>query len=942
VTTLEKEPVATQARRLPRFKPSVPLRPHVIGAVFGRNFLGYFSNPAGYVFITLFVLVSSLVAFCLPAFFANNLANLDALNQYMPYLLLFFIPAITMSIWAEERRQGTDELLLTLPARDLEVVIGKFLAALGIYTVALVFSLSHVVVLGSLGSPDLGVMFSTYLGYWLMGSFMIAVGMVASMLSTNVTVAFILGGLLCAIPVFVQLVGFIGSPAAALFSRGAHASGGVAGSQMQRFVESLSIPSQFQDFGRGVISFSGLLYFVSLTVAMLYVNMVLLGRRHWAGGEHSGAHWGHAVTRIACLFIALIGLDALASRLGWRGDMSAEGLNTLSAESKRLLREIPKDRPVYIQAYISPEVPREYIEVKSDLTNLLKEYAALGGNRILLNIVETTPFTEAARDAEKRFGITARRVQTLDQARMSSQEIYLGVAFTSGTEEVVVPFFDRGLPVEYELTRSIRVASQAARKKVGILQTDAKLLGGFDFRGGQMGQNEEWQIVTELKKQYEVSSVSADSPIASNLDCLLVAVPSSLTQKQIDNLTSYVRNGGATILLLDPMPAFDPNLSPEQPRMPPGGMFGGGPPPEPKGNLRALLDAVGIDWPQNEVVWNDYNPHLQFQVEREFVFIGKGSGAEEPFASDPATSGLQEVLAIFPGHLRKHSGTTAEFTPLLTTNRSGGVLEWSDILQRSMFGFRPNPDRPYLRSHEAYTLAARIRGEIPSEPKKDPFTPEAKKKDEPPKDVKMNPLKLIAVADADLISDMFFELRRKSNESVDLLEFDNVTFVLNCVDELAGDESFIALRKRRPKHRTLEVVEKASRAFVERAADDSKKAEDKAKSELKKAQDALNEKVEKVRQNKEMDEQTKRIAVDTLQDVENRKFEVTKARIEDEKRLAILDSRATKEQAVQSIQGRIKTLAVILPPLPALILGGIVFFVRAGRENRGATPSRLV
>jgi ABC-2 type transport system permease protein len=222
-------------------------------AVLKRNFVGYFSNPTGYVFLCLFVLLTSFAAFWPHDFFVANLANLDQLNSVLPLIMLVFIPAITMSIWAEERRQGTDELLLTLPADDFDIVIGKYLAAAAIFTASLMFSqFSNYMVLASLsmGNLDTGLFFTTYLGYWFVGLAMLAIGMVASFLTSNMTVGFILGAAFNAPLAFASSADVITS-----------------GSLWARRVSFWGLGANFDDLGRGVVSTSSVFYF-SLLVAL--------------------------------------------------------------------------------------------------------------------------------------------------------------------------------------------------------------------------------------------------------------------------------------------------------------------------------------------------------------------------------------------------------------------------------------------------------------------------------------------------------------------------------------------------------------------------------------------------------------------------------------------------------------------------------------------------
>jgi ABC-2 type transport system permease protein len=785
-----------------------------------------------------------------------------------------------------------------------------------------------------MGQPDFGILFATYLGYWVMGALLIAIGMVASLLSSNVTVAFILGALFCAAPIFL---GAIGLP---------------FNSSVRRQIEDWSVPSQFQDFGTGVISLSGLFYFVAFTVAMLYLNMVLLGRRHWAGGEASRGHWIHSFVRFAAVVLALFSCTAMIERVGKRYDASAEQLHTLTRESIDVAKNLPADRPVLVQAYYSPEVPPEFVEVKADLLGLLKEYEAHSGGKIRLNLVPTELYSDQAREAEKRFGIEPRRVFSSDEGKQMSAEVFLGLAFTSGVEEVVIPFFDRGLPVEYELTRSIRVVSKSGRKKVGILSTDAKMMGGFDTR--TFNQTPEWSIVTELKKQYDVSSVAPDAPISSDWNVLLVAQPSSLAQKQIDNLTDYIKKGGGALLFLDPFPVDNPPLSPELPKMPPGGPFGGGPPPEPKGNLRPLLDLVGLDWPTSEIVWNAYNPHPKLsdlQSTPEIVFIGKGSGAADAFNPEQsASAGLQEMVTLFPGLLRpKSGGSGPEFIPLLRTGPSGGTIAWSDVVQQSFMGFSGiNPRRRHIPTNTSYTLAARLTGQLPADTTKEAEKNGADKKESDKKESEKKKddaaasaagkINVIAIADIDFIGEQFFGMRRQKIEG---LEFDNVSFVLNCVDVLAGDESFVGLRKKRAAHRRLEVLEAQSKTFNDQLQEETRKAENEASEELGAAQRAFDKEVDQVRNRTDWDERTKEIQLSNLQQVAQRRLDVKKQNVEDRKLNKIRESKTESEQKRRGIENWVRIGAAAIPPLPPLILGIVVWFSRLLRENVGANPKRL-
>jgi ABC-2 type transport system permease protein len=189
------------------------------------------------------------------------------------------------------------------------------------------------------------------------------------------------------------------------------------------------------------------------------------------------------------------------------------------------------------------------------------------------------------------------------------------------------------------------------------------------------------------------------------------------------------------------------------------------------------------------------------------------------------------------------------------------------------------------------------------------------------------------------MGEQFFELRRRGIEN---LNFDNVTFLLNAVDQLAGDPSFIALRKRRPKHRTLEAVEARTRTYEAQRLKDTQEAEALAEQRLNEAQARLDRAVREIEQRPDLDEQTRQIMISNVRSVENRRLTVARTNIEDEKQRQIEASRADMENSIRGIQNTIKLMAVALPPIPAFVLFVFVSIRRLRRERIGVPVDRLL
>jgi ABC-2 type transport system permease protein len=235
-----------------------------------RELGAYFTSPVAYVFLVIFLLLTGFFTFTAGSFFERGEASLAAFFGWHPWLFLVLVPAIGMRVWAEERRSGTIELLLTLPIAPWQAIVAKFLASWAFLAVALALTFPAVITVNLLGSPDNGIIAAGYVGSFLLAGAYLAVTCMTSAMTRNQVVALILAVVIC---LFLILAGF--NPVTDLLTRWASPA-------VVDTVAAFSVVTHFDGFQRGVIDARDLLYFLSVIGFTLFATGIII-RSHRAG-----------------------------------------------------------------------------------------------------------------------------------------------------------------------------------------------------------------------------------------------------------------------------------------------------------------------------------------------------------------------------------------------------------------------------------------------------------------------------------------------------------------------------------------------------------------------------------------------------------------------------------------------------------------------------------
>jgi ABC-2 type transport system permease protein len=409
-----------------------------------KELRGYFNSPIALIFLGTFLATATYVFFWQEKFFARGTADLRPLFEWMPVLLIIPVSALAMRLWADERRAGTLEILLTLPVPRWQLVVGKFIAGMVLIAVAFGLTLGLPITVSQMGNLDIGPVIGGYLAALLLSAAYLAIGMCVSAATDNQIVAFIGTAFVCG----------------ALW---------VIGKIPYAPIQALGSGVRFESIARGVLDLRDLAYYGTIVSVGIAVNVVLLQRLTWGRGPR-----GRARRSGVLLALGLVAANAVAFDL-WlspirraRIDLTQGGNYSLSPATERIVSGL--DEPLLIRGYFSERTHPKLALLVPQIRDLLDEYRVAGGSKVRVEFVDPTGSDDAKREAKERFGIDPQPLRFATSTEKSVINAYFAIAIGYGDQHAVLGLDElikvRQLDIgeleitlrnlEYQLTRTIK------------------------------------------------------------------------------------------------------------------------------------------------------------------------------------------------------------------------------------------------------------------------------------------------------------------------------------------------------------------------------------------------------------------------------------------------------------------------------------------------------
>lgn len=422
-----------------------------------KELRSYFLSPVALIFLGVFLVVTLFIFFTYSKFFARNLADVRPLFAWLPVLLIFLVSAVTMRQWSEEQKMGTLEILMTLPLKTSDLVLGKFAAGMALIGLALALTLPLPITVSMLGELDWGPVIGGYVAALLLASTYMAIGLCVSARTDNQIVALMVTALICAV----------------LYLIGAESVAGLVGSGAGEVLRAIGSGSRFDSIERGVLDLRDLFYYGSLTAFFLVLNVHFLEMKRLEKQPAAGASRRPALV----LTVALVGLNVavgniwLAPVTSARADLTADGEYSISHVTENMLADLQE--PLVITGYFSEKTHPLLSPLVPRIRDFLKEYQIRGAGKVTVEIVDPSKDPEVEEEINEQYAIKSVPFRVSDRHEESVVNSYFHILVKYGGEHHVLSFGDlievhaddtdvtvRLRNLEYDITGAIKKVTQ--------------------------------------------------------------------------------------------------------------------------------------------------------------------------------------------------------------------------------------------------------------------------------------------------------------------------------------------------------------------------------------------------------------------------------------------------------------------------------------------------